>query len=168
MLTHSYSGSECCIAARNPAAVPSAIHLRLEYIQVWAHTLPKCPSQQGQTPNFKTVQSTDRRIEWTRPPGGAVTVPVTLLHPVFGEFFFVPTSEDNAVVLDLSLAMSEFFENEGQWQETFINIMCSRGIVIAPSSSGGYHTDGDVHVNGRRYMILKVKSEFGSKGAKEE
>ena len=61
--------------------------------------------------------------------------------------------------------MSKFFENESQRQLAFIDILRSHSIGIVPSSFAGYHTDGDLHVNGRRYMILEVKSEVGSKGA---
>ena len=127
------------------------------------------PSQQGEASNFKTFQSMDCRIEWTRPPG-ALSIPVTLLHPIFGQFVddcdtHKPTSEDNTFILDLSREMSNFFENEAQRQKAFIDILRDRDIRIVPSSIAGYHTDGDLHVNGRRYLIIEVKSEVGSKGA---
>lgn len=169
-LTRTYRGSECRIAARSVVAVPSAVPPRLQFIQAWAKNQPKCPSEQGEAQNFNTLQLTDRRIEWTRPPDGTLPIPVTLLHPIFGQFVddcgtHEPTSEDNSFVLELSLRMAEFFENEAKRQDAFIKILRGRHIGIVPSSVTGYITDGDVHVNARRYMILEVKSEVGSKGA---
>ena len=170
--TRTCSGSrvECCIAARCPLAVSSAVRLRLQYIQTWAHNPPRNPSQQGESSNLKTLQLTDRRIEWTRPPDGTLTTPVTLLHPVFGRFIddyntHEPTSKDNAFVSDLSFQMSKFFDNETQRQEAFIDILRSHSIRIVPSSFAGDHTAGDLYVDDRRYMILEVKSEVGSEGA---
>ena len=122
------------------------------------------PSQQGEASNFKTFQSIDCRIEWTRPPG-ALSIPVTLLHPIFGQFVddcdtHKPTSNDNTFILDLSREMSDFFDNEGQRRTVFIDILRNRDMDIVPSS-----TNRDLHMNGRRYMIIEVKSEVGSEGA---
>ncbi|KAI5986002.1 hypothetical protein EDC04DRAFT_2589995 [Pisolithus marmoratus] len=154
------------------AAVPSVVHGRLTYIRAWDNAPKKSPSEQGIASNFKILQSTDRKIEWTRPPDGIPTIPVTLLHTVFGEFVdecrtHEPTSEDNTFVLELSSQMSKFFENESQRQKTFMEILRNHNIGIVASSiaDSDYQTDGDVHVNGCRYMILEVKSEVGSKGA---
>ena len=61
--------------------------------------------------------------------------------------------------------MSKFFENESQQQEAFINILRSYSIEMVQSSFTGSRTDGDLYVNGRRSMILEVKSEVGSIGA---
>ncbi|KAI6006425.1 hypothetical protein EDC04DRAFT_2969244 [Pisolithus marmoratus] len=141
---------------RSVAAVPSVVHGQLTYIRAWDDAPKKSPSEQGVASNFKILQSTDRKIEWTRPPDGISTIPVMLLHTVFGEFVdechtHEPTSEDNTFVLELSSQMSKFFENER--------------IVASSIADSDYQTDRDVHMNGRRYMILEVKSEVGSKGA---
>ncbi|KAI6022656.1 hypothetical protein EDC04DRAFT_2936657, partial [Pisolithus marmoratus] len=157
---------------RSIAAVPSVVHGQLMYIRAWDDAPKKSPSEQGVASNFKILQSTDRKIEWMQPPDGISTIPVTLLHTVFGEFVdechtHEPTSEDNTFVLELSSQMSKFFENESQRQKTFMEILCNHSIGIVASSiaDSDYQTDRDVHVNGRRYMILEVKSEVGSKGA---
>ena len=101
-------GLQLLIAACGPAAIPSVVHPKLQYIQALAHSLPRSLSQQGEPLNFKTFQMTDCRIEWTRPPDSTLRTPVTLFHPVFGQFVddcdnHEPTGEDNAFGLDLVL-----------------------------------------------------------------
>lgn len=189
-LTDAYPGSERCTAARNTTTVPSLVHPRAQYLLALARSAPMAPSEQGIPAKFSIFQSTSGRIEWTRPPDGTLSVPVTLLDPIFGRFVdecrdyeakseknscrflddqhnheVESESEINSLVLELSSQMSKFFENEKERQEAFIRIFRDFGIGIMPSSSDGFITDGDLHVNGRRYMILEVKSEVGSKGA---
>jgi hypothetical protein len=76
----------------------------------------KPPSTAGIPKEFEKLQtgSDGPVFAFYRPPSAAATIPITLLHPVFGQFVddrqhHTPTVDDNELVLSLSRAMSKFY-----------------------------------------------------------
>jgi hypothetical protein len=77
-------------------------------------------------------------LSFNRPPSAAATIPVTLLHPIFGQFVddcakCVPTPDDNNLVLELSYEMSKFYEKESDRGSMFIDILSEHGIRLSNS-----------------------------------
>jgi hypothetical protein len=134
----------------------------------------KAPSELAQPSEIKTFQTSTSRKGFccNRPPSAAGIVPITLLHPVFNEFradceSYDPTKEENKLALELSIAMSGFFENEKARQKKFIEILGSHDFHITAAEITGtkYRTDGDMRCNGFPYFIAELKDEVGAKGA---
>jgi hypothetical protein len=134
----------------------------------------KAPSTLGEPPEFKKYQraSDGPAFYFNRPPSAAGIIPVTLLHPIFGQFVddcdtHMPTREDNTLVFALSKAMSEFYDNEDSRATEFRDILAAHGIEMRATRIEGtkYQTDGDIQMEFNRYTIAEVKGEIGSKGA---
>jgi hypothetical protein len=136
--------------------------------------LNKPPSSLAEPREFKVHQESPDGpyFFFNRPPSGATTIPVTLLHPIFGEFIddcetHLPTRQDNSFALKLSTTMSSIYENEETWVEDFCGVLKDFGIVMVPTQvNRKFYTDGDIQYNSHHYRILKGKMEIGSKGAK--
>jgi hypothetical protein len=99
-------------------------------------------------------------------------IPVTLLNPIFGEFVdncenHKPTDRDNALVLELSTAMSAFYTKEGGRANCIREIFAKYGIhlVWTKIEGTGYETDGDILHRDSRFVIVEMKNEFGYSGA---
>jgi hypothetical protein len=81
---------------------------------------PQAPSILGVPSQFMKEQArSERTIYCNRPPDAFHPIPVTLLHPVFGQFVddtenLEPTAEDNRLVRDLAAVMSSFHDTETQ------------------------------------------------------
>lgn len=134
----------------------------------------KAPSSLGEPLEFgKYQQGTDGPVFYfNRPPSAAPTTPVTLLHPIFGQFVddceaHVPIKEDNAFAFALSTAMSEVYGDEKDRVAKFHEVLANHSIFMSATKFDGtkYGTDGDMQCNGYRYVISEVKLEIGSKGA---
>ena len=134
----------------------------------------KAPSSLGEPPEFKKYQraSDGPAFYFNRPPSAAGIIPVTLLHPIFGQFVddcdtHMPKREDNALVFALSKAMSEFYDDEDSRASHFREILAEHGIEMVATRIEGtkYQTDGDMQTKRHRYLIAEVKGEIGSKGA---
>jgi hypothetical protein len=105
-------------------------------------------------------------------PAGLLSIPVTLLHPIFGQFMdncrdHVPTPQDNEFVRVLSSRMSDFFVTETARRDAFIDIMSQYyHLQLSPAAVPGtdYKTDGHATANGEVYMISEAKNELGTSG----
>ncbi|KAG1843680.1 hypothetical protein F4604DRAFT_1823435 [Suillus subluteus] len=129
------------------------------------------PSSQGIPSVFnKTLQENNLfTIGWERPHSAASTIPTTLLHPIFGQFIddcesHEPTKEDNDLVMALSEAMCNFFDDEDKRASKFWEILQEHRIGLIPSKiqHTKYETDGDIQYRGFRYAILEAKNELGA------
>jgi hypothetical protein len=110
-------------------------------------TPPKPPSFHGQTKEFAKGQNKPT-FYFNQPPAAAPPVPLTLLHPIFGQFVddcdsYIPTKEEYNLVCDLSLTMSE----EDRMSK-FHEVMNKHGFDLKTSTIEGtsYRTDGDTRV----------------------
>jgi hypothetical protein len=88
------------------------------------------------------------------------TVPVTLMHPIFCQFVddcenHKPNRQDNELVLELMVAMSDFFPDKDARAARLREILTAHGIPIVTStitSKGhNFRTDGSVTVNGGHF-----------------
>ena len=128
----------------------------------------KPPSTTGQPAEFKKLQSrSPPAFFFNRPPEAATVTPLTLLHPVFGEFVHDcdtvrPTREDNEFVLTVWREMSGFFKEEKDRANAFRRRLAGYGIDMAASGIGSYQTDGDLRKKGLCFAILEVKTELAS------
>ncbi|KAG1870605.1 hypothetical protein DFJ58DRAFT_763762 [Suillus subalutaceus] len=129
------------------------------------------PSSQGVPSVFnKTLQENHSfTIGWERPRPAASTIPTTLLHPIFGQFIddcesHEPTKEDNDLVMALSEAMCNFFDDDEKRASKFREILQEHRIDLIPSKiqHTKYETDGDIQYRGFRYAILEAKNELGA------
>jgi hypothetical protein len=109
------------------------------------------------------------RIQCNR-PSGLVSIPVVLLHPIFGQFVdncrdHVATQEDHRLVHKLSGQMSNFLDRERDRQEAFINIMRENlGLQLSTGSVGDTSYSTDRHamtMNDNVYVISEAKLELG-------
>jgi hypothetical protein len=134
----------------------------------------KPPSTTGIPKEFEKLQSAPGGplFAFYRPPSAVSTVPITLLHPVFGQFVddrqnHIPTKEDNDFVLSLSREMSKFYIDEKARATEFRKILMEHGIMLAASEIEGSlcRTDGDLRWKGLCYVILEAKNELGGGGA---
>jgi hypothetical protein len=94
-----------------PAAPLEVRKLRTAFLQA---RKPVAPSSAGRASEFgKHQQKSKKMIPCNRPYGAAAMIPVTLLHPVFGQFkddcdTLTPTKDDNALVLKFQKTLSDF------------------------------------------------------------
>jgi hypothetical protein len=135
-------------------------------------TKARAPSQQGQTPEFEELQKGDLYYACGRPVEREADVPLTLLHPVFGQFVddcrkIAPTRADYAVAFQLREKMCAFYPNEGDRRQKICETLQKYGIAIHPGPIGGteHKTDGHVCSCNRPVLILEVKNDIGWKGA---
>ena len=142
---------------------------RLLYLE---NNKPAAPSSEGLVGAFSRRQENSaKRIECNRPPSTAPTTPLTLLHPVFGEFLDTcnsgdVTAEDHDFALNLSRAMSSFYGNESARAKAIREIFKRYRLVFIRTKIGhtNYETDGDISLNGLRYSLVEIKNEVCSPG----
>ena len=99
------------------------------------------------------------RKPWTtHQPPGALSTPVLLLHPIFGQFADdcksgKPTSEDLQFIPKLSYKMSLFYNTERERAQVFRELLTDYcGLTfIACETKDGYTTDGSL-VTGNYYQ----------------
>jgi hypothetical protein len=134
---------------------------------------PKAPSTTGQPKEFAIRQkNSTTAIACGRPRGTADTIPVTLLHPIFGRFVddidtHEPTREDNEFAHDLSMVMADFHAREDARSPALLEVLKKWGIPLVQTIIDGtqYRTDGDLQHNQYRYLIAELKTEVGSGNA---
>jgi hypothetical protein len=135
---------------------------------------PKAPSTVGQPKEFAKQQAiAAKAIHCNRPPDATDTIPVTLLHPVFGQFLDdigihePTTAEVNKMALHLTNAMATIYGNEETRATKIRESLQAAGITLVQTviKGTGYRTDGDLHCNRHRYAIAEFKDEVGSSGA---
>ncbi|KAF8060635.1 hypothetical protein FPV67DRAFT_1631455 [Lyophyllum atratum] len=133
------------------------------------------PSSVGYPGEFETYQAKpEKMIPCNRPYDAAATIPVTLLHPVFGQFkddceMLMPTREDNALVLKLQEVLSNFY-NEAEGRAVAIrDAFKDVGVYLTRTLIDGteFSTDGDTldKSGNHRFNIAKFKLEVASHGA---
>lgn len=118
---------------------------------------------------FKKQKQADRCIPCDRPHGSNPTMPLDLLHPIFGDFKDhvkdrVPTPSDIEFSLDFMVAMSDHYEDEGDRQAALFKVFKAHKIPLRASKLGKYSTDGDRSVDDFMYLIVEIKNELGSGG----
>ena len=131
---------------------------------------PAAPSSEGVVGVFSRRQeNSTKRIECNRPPSTAPTTPLTLLHPVFGEFLDTcnsgdVTAEDHDFALNLSRAMSSFCGNESARATKIRDIFKHYVFICTKIGRTNYETDGDISLIGHRYALMEIKNEVCSSG----
>ena len=108
-------------------------------------------------------------------PSRTSSTPVTLLHPIFGEFvddceIYKPTEVDNAFVLDLSTNMSEIYDTEAESAKVFRDLLYQYYCIqLYPADVPGtsYRTDGHASIGPYCFLITEAnaKNEIGSTGS---
>jgi len=169
-------------AKHSPQPPPLAFSQLLKERQQFNTEFPTgSPSSLGVASKFSKIQETDNRIVWSRPPTADATIPVVLFHHIMRKFIddcanHQPTAEDNELVLQLTDAMSKFFQHEDRRTELLREILALNHIDIATSAipppshgqsskSPSFRTDGAIEVNASHVLILEVKGEIGNTGA---
>jgi hypothetical protein len=118
---------------------------------------------------LQTVQSAYKDgVDYNRPEAKRETIPIVLLHEVFGVFSddcqeYVPTHQDNQLLVRLSAAMSKEYKTEAERTSTFRKILRNHGGVhFIPSKVKGsaYETDGDISRNGHIIALSEGKCEW--------
>ncbi|CAJ0845188.1 12685_t:CDS:2 [Entrophospora sp. SA101] len=131
-----------------------------------------CPSSYADFNKFKEFQQKHNYPILCHRPTGASSIPVTLLHPAFGQFVsdcknLIPTSDDIKFVITLSKRMSSFYDNENLRAEDFRTLItkyCDLTFVACKIGSKGYVTDGSLVTGDHYYVNIEAKVEFGSGG----
>jgi hypothetical protein len=105
------------------------------------------PSSAGIASIFaKQQENLNKRIYFSRPFEAAATTPVTILHPIFGQFIddcerYVPTKEDNALTWKLSEAMSKWCTSEKDRLSSFLTVMAEHDYRLTTTKVNRYETD---------------------------
>ena len=152
-----------------PAGTTTVEGLRSTFLNNSPH---KAPSAGGQTADFSNRQHCDTQaIACNRPSSATDVIPVTLLHPVFGEFIddcenYEPHKTDHDFVLKLQTAMSHIYADEKSRAKAIRDIFELYGIYLRPTKIGNFETDGDM-TSGRFVTLLaEFKNDVGWSGAK--
>jgi hypothetical protein len=136
----------------------------------------RAPSEQAIPSQFIKLQSkAEEPFAYCNRPHSASSIPVTLLHPIFGRFIddshtYAPVKEDNAFVLELSAAMSDVFRNEAARRDEFIAILSRHyeiQLVAGEIGGTGYKTDGHCLAGGYMDLVSEAKNELGSSAGAE-
>ena len=100
------------------------------------------------------------------------TIPVTLLHPVFGQFLddcktHRPVAEDNRLVSALSKVMSNIDRDEQQRDAKIMRVFADHGMDLGSTDVLGTNAMTDRDNSSRRhpYAIAVVKREVWYPGA---
>src|SRR6202022_4234063 len=97
----------------------------------------------------------------------AGSIPITLLHPVFGQFQddcdqYTPTKEDHDFVLKFWYTMSKFYPTEDDRAAEIRKALRVYGLDFGAEKVGGtrYSTDGVMRWLELAYAILEFKAEI--------
>lgn len=129
------------------------------------------PSQEKLQDFSRNQEKPEPDFHFDRPSNAAASIPVTLLHSVFGKFIddcdsYTPTKEDYALTLEISCAMSKFYTNNDKRMSAFREIMNKHGFDIRASAVEGndLQTDGDTRFGGLCPLIVVGEVEIGATG----
>ncbi|KAJ3499972.1 hypothetical protein NLJ89_g9993 [Agrocybe chaxingu] len=131
----------------------------------------EAPSNGGNPQTFLNRQDkADGYIPCNRPYGRPTALPLSLLHPIFGEYVddaenYVPTTDDVKFFLAFVQAMANIYKREDGRQETLLTIFDDHKIPIKPTMIGRFTTDGDLSIGKFRFLIAEFKNEIGSTAA---
>jgi hypothetical protein len=131
------------------------------------------PSQQAQTADFQELQKDKATFyDCGRPADKEGRIPLTLLHPIFGQFVdeaknIAPTRQDYATADQLRRDMCAFYSTEGKRRKQLCKILEEYGILIHPGNIGASQDSTDGHFCKRNHpmLIVELKNEIGWKGA---
>ncbi|KAF8622212.1 hypothetical protein AX15_007200, partial [Amanita polypyramis BW_CC] len=130
------------------------------------------PSMVAKPANFAVVQKKEYYYYCPRPADKAYSIPLALLHEVFGKFSqerntSEPTSHDYIYAETFRREMCNFYDQESARRVSFLYILQKYGIILKSASfdESDIRTDGYLDVNNRPIVILEVKNELGSGGA---
>jgi Crinkler effector protein N-terminal domain len=143
-----------------------------KYFQSKGKKRSQSPSETSHPSSFRErQQETKIQIACGRPREVEETIPVTLLHPAFGQFIddsqtHIATEEDNNFIGKLAHVMSALYENEGQRSDAVSEVFDGYHLRLRLNrkvQGTAYATDGDmsIDVNDRRhpYVIVEFKNE---------
>ena len=109
----------------------------------------------------------DEWIPCGRPCSFEETIPVMLLHPVFGQFIddchtITVTCDEGQLVDCLADVMSELHDDEYTCSQRVTTIFGDYGLHIPTTRLNKYEVDGQMSINGNLYVIVEFKNEMGS------
>ena len=104
------------------------------------------------------------------PYGFPTALPLTLLHPIFGQFVddaenYVPTPVDAQFLLAFVEGMVNIYATEKMRQNILLKVFNDHDILMKPTGIDRFITNGDLSVGKYRFLIAKIKNEVGSSGA---
>ncbi|CAG7849900.1 SubName: Full=Uncharacterized protein {ECO:0000313/EMBL:CCA77651.1} [Serendipita indica DSM 11827] len=113
------------------------------------------------------------KIDVNRPTADPETIPISLLHEVFGKFLdsyqtHQPTAEENRLFNNLQEAMLMEYRNEGDRAYKFKSLFSEEyGIKLEASlvSNTAYTTDGHLQIDGHPLIITEAKDDVTSSKA---
>ncbi|PPQ97462.1 hypothetical protein CVT26_002810 [Gymnopilus dilepis] len=151
--------------------VPSTNQL-LENRKAFCEKRPtSAPSSSGMPQPFHRKQNNpDTAIPCNRPANCSTALPLSLLHPIFGNFAddaenYEPQPDDAQFVMDFVTAMVEIYDKENGRQDAILELFEKYHVPLKATGIGRYQTDGDAFVGLFRYLLLEIKNEVGSTGA---
>lgn len=127
-------------------------------------TMPNHP------PSSATLQTMSKffegKIDYNR-PALHETIPIALLHEVFGTFLddsreHKPTADDNRCLGDLRNEMLKEYTCQDKRADTFRFIVQHYGIALEPGKIRNYTTAGDARVGNHVFLITESKNELST------
>ena len=119
--------------------------------------LQDAPSQNGKPETFASDQKKAMpAFRFHRPPLADATIPITLYNPIFGQFqddckTYRPTKEDRDFVFNLSISMSNFYEDDSDMEtgmaERARDDFGEYGLKFLVDEIDGYTTGGALRWN---------------------
>jgi hypothetical protein len=133
----------------------------------------RAPSQLAQTAEFQELQKNNATFyNCGRPANLESSIPLTLLHPIFGQFVedaktVAPTRHDYATADKLRREMCEFYPKEADRRHKFCLAFEEYGIHIYAGNIGASQdsTDGHFCKCNHPMLIAEIKNDIGWKGA---
>ena len=124
----------------------------------------------GARPEKFRIDREKAPIHCNRPQDIQKTLPLRLLHPVFGNFLddcesFKPASKDEDFLYKFVTTMTNFYDKEIDRQTAILELFIKANIVMQPNEIIGtkHTTDGSAFFDGRHiYMLAESKNEVCS------
>jgi hypothetical protein len=140
--------------------------------KAWGSSVSQeAPSSGGLPKKFLAVQKKEKpAFAFNRPPTAAATIPISLYHPIFGQFQddcknYAPTKRDHDFAYKFSHSMSHIYANEGDRADQARKDFASYGLDFLPTGIGKYWTDGDLRYKGFCFALIEAKAELSTGGA---
>ena len=155
-----------------PPALPTLLKERQDYNRDFPDVTP---SSLGAPSIFSQIQTKPKqKIPWSRPQEADSPIPVLLFHHIMREFVddcdnHRPVDADDSLVLNLTHAMSQFYETEANRAADLRDILVEHGIPIAIRplhfKNREFRTNGAIDHGGHLISIFVVKNEISGTGA---
>ena len=124
----------------------------------------------AQPSEFSNIQNDPATRMFCNRPRTANSTPITLLHPIFGQF--VDDCKNHPLdpkiarfVLDLATEMCKFYKSKGERAQAFRDLILERlGIELKAAKVEGteFGTDGHAYVGFHAYINAECQNEIGS------